>query len=111
NGFRDGMVDDFQVFARELTSLEVRHLYDGTALKEALAEGSDELFEYYLANFNPIYQKHLQDLRETRLQQSRLINPVPEVMVMQELAQPRPAFILQRGAYDAPGELVKMDTP
>ena len=30
---------------------------------------------------------------------------------MQELPQPRPAFVLKRGAYDAPGDPVQPDTP
>ncbi|MFM8358129.1 MAG: DUF1553 domain-containing protein, partial [Verrucomicrobiota bacterium] len=34
-----------------------------------------------------------------------------ELMVMRELARPRPAFILKRGAYDAPGEAVSAGTP
>ena len=114
NGFRDGMVDEFKLFNRELTALEVSHLHGSTALKDALArrsESDEQLFDFYLANFHPVYQKHLQDLREIRAQQSKLINPIPEVMVMHEMEKPRPAFVLKRGAYDAPGEPVTMNTP
>ncbi|HTG45538.1 MAG TPA: DUF1553 domain-containing protein, partial [Verrucomicrobiae bacterium] len=50
-------------------------------------------------------------LHEVRAEQSKLINPIPEVMAMREMAQPRPAFILKRGAYDARGEPVTMNTP
>ena len=32
-------------------------------------------------------------------------------MVMEEMAQPRPAYMLKRGAYDAPGEQVFANTP
>ena len=32
-------------------------------------------------------------------------------MAMEELPQPKPAYILKRGAYDAPGEPVSADTP
>jgi hypothetical protein len=34
----------------------------------------------------------------------------PTVMVMQEMAKPRPAFVLKRGAYDSPGEQVERGT-
>src|SRR3954462_865349 len=33
------------------------------------------------------------------------------MMVMQELPRPKPAFVLKRGAYDAPGDPVSADTP
>ena len=44
-------------------------------------------------------------------QENRLIADVPEIMVMEEMPAPRPAFVLKRGAYDAPGEVVPRDTP
>ncbi len=36
---------------------------------------------------------------------------LPTAMVMQELPQPRPAFVLNRGNYDAPGEPVTAGVP
>src|SRR5262249_53688890 len=36
---------------------------------------------------------------------------IPTVMVMKESAVPRGAFVLKRGAYDAPGEKVSPRTP
>jgi hypothetical protein len=36
---------------------------------------------------------------------------LPTTLVMQELPQPRPTFVLQRGAYDRPGEEVAAATP
>ena len=50
-------------------------------------------------------------LTELRKQCSSLIDPVAEIMVMKELPQPRPTFILRRGAYDAPTDPVSRDTP
>src|SRR5207344_2471597 len=35
----------------------------------------------------------------------------PTVMVMQELPEPRPTFVLKRGAYDARGETVSRGVP
>ena len=114
NGFRDGLVDDFKMFDRELTTLEVKHLHGSSALKDALAmrsENNEQLFEFYLVNFNPVYQKHLKDLHELRSKQSKLINPIPEVMAMREMDKPRSAYVLKRGTYDAPGDPVTMNTP
>jgi len=50
-------------------------------------------------------------LRELKQEKERLEDEFPTVMVMQEAAQPQPAFILKRGAYDAPGEKVERGVP
>lgn len=36
---------------------------------------------------------------------------IPTTLVMEEMAEPRPTFILVRGAYDKPGEPVTANTP
>ncbi|MEK0446238.1 MAG: hypothetical protein RLZZ399_1559 [Verrucomicrobiota bacterium] len=36
---------------------------------------------------------------------------IPTTLVMEEMKQPRPTFVLMRGAYDKPGEEVKAATP
>ena len=46
-----------------------------------------------------------------RAQRARYESQFPTAMVMEELAQPRPAFVLRRGAYDAPGERVERGLP
>ncbi|HEX5084883.1 MAG TPA: DUF1553 domain-containing protein, partial [Blastocatellia bacterium] len=51
------------------------------------------------------------DRAELRRKRERLEASFPTLMVMQELPQPRPAFTLKRGAYDAPGEQVPRGTP
>src|SRR5205085_4397135 len=52
-----------------------------------------------------------QRLRELKRRRDVFVTNLPTVMVMQELDQPRPAHVLKRGAYDAPGELVERNTP
>src|SRR4029453_9600250 len=46
-----------------------------------------------------------------RVEENALIARVPEIMVMEEMRTPRPAHRLQRGAYDAPREVVPPNTP
>ncbi len=50
-------------------------------------------------------------LRELERDRAALDTAITTVMVMQELPQPRPAFILKRGAYDARGEKVERGVP
>ncbi len=118
-GFSRGRVDEFQVFSRELTPLEVRHLYDGSSLHEALAsarsdataDGNDALFRYYLATADDKYEDALAQLRQAREAVATVVDPIQEIMVMRESSTPRPTFVLRRGAYNAPTERVRPGTP
>ncbi len=50
-------------------------------------------------------------MNELKNRKAALETSFPSVMVMQELPEPRPAFVLKRGAYDAPGEKVERGVP
>jgi hypothetical protein len=51
--------------------------------------------------------------KQRRLAEERAVleEQLPNLMVMEELPAPRPAFLLKRGAYDAPGERVERGVP
>src|SRR5690606_14431676 len=118
-GFTRGRVDDFQVFDRELTAIEVATLHDGTRLhelaskpvEELTAVERDALFEYWLSTQDGAFRDSLAALRAVREERSRTVDPLPEIMVMRELEKARETFVLHRGAYDAPRESVLPDTP
>ena len=117
--FKGGSVDDLRVFDRELSALEAAHLAGRDALHTALTIASealtpqqtDALFNYYLAAFAPETREFRQSLATVRREQNKLVTSIQDIMAMQELPQPKPAFILKRGAYDARGEPVSGDTP
>jgi Protein of unknown function (DUF1553) len=50
-------------------------------------------------------------LNELKRRKAALEITFPSVMVMQELPEQRPTFVLRRGAYDAPGEKVERGIP
>jgi uncharacterized protein DUF1549/uncharacterized protein DUF1553/concanavalin A-like lectin/glucanase superfamily protein/cytochrome c len=52
--------------------------------------------------------KKLIDLKQQKL---NFEDAIPTLMVMEELPEPRPTFLLKRGAYDAPGEKVSRGIP
>ncbi|PYL01706.1 MAG: hypothetical protein DME19_00700, partial [Verrucomicrobia bacterium] len=118
-GFKGGKVDDFRVFNRCLTPIEMAEVAGRDGLRvawkanlDSLAAGQrDALLDYYVANVYPPAKQFLADLSALRRQQSRIINPIPEIMAMEELSRPKPAYILKRGAYDAHGESVSAGTP
>ncbi len=103
SGFKNGLIDDVQVFAVALTAAEVRGTLQGAPDDVALA--------HYVARAVPAQRLALTALRQLRVQENAVAASVPEIMVMEELPSPRPAHLLARGSYDAPKELVARDTP
>jgi hypothetical protein len=102
SGFKGGAVDEFKVYDRALTAAEVAQ----EAGRPAAAD-----FEYFAAVVHEPTRKAAEELRAARKALTAFLAPIPEIMVMEELPAPKPAFVLKRGAYDAPGEPVSADTP
>ncbi|MCC6491548.1 MAG: DUF1553 domain-containing protein [Pirellulales bacterium] len=97
-GFKDGDVDDFRAYARALTPLEIAWLHNDDA---AEAAGADVL-ETYLSAFDEPSRQAAGKLRAARQKLVAAEDEIHEVSVMDELPDPRPTYILGRGAYDAP---------
>jgi hypothetical protein len=116
-GFKNGLVDEIRVFGREISPLEAAGLHAGTCQPLPVdpaslsTAGRRELMAYYLSAVDGEYRKQLAMLKELRKQQSALIDPVAEIMVMKELAKERPTYLLKRGSYDAPANRVERGTP
>ncbi len=100
-GFKQGAVDELLLFNRELTPLEASSL--GGFSCEPTAEAR---FAHYLLRGDAPYQAALEELAELRRQENELVSQVRQIMVMEELPQRRPAYVLRRGAYDARGDQV-----
>jgi len=118
NGFKNGLIDEFQVFNIELTSLEAVAVSRATEagrnlpLPPSLGRlGPLWHRDHQLARSNPDYRSTVAALREARVAENNIVNPVREIMVMQELPNRRPSHVLRRGAYDAPGEVVEPGVP
>ncbi|WP_202796962.1 DUF1553 domain-containing protein [Pedosphaera parvula] len=119
NGFKGGRVDEFKLFNRALTPMEVSLLGGqnsfsntwNTTNSQLTSVQRDNLFTFYCATiYRPGFKLNDQ-LHQLRQEQNSLINPIPEIMVMRELPQPKPAYILKRGSYDAHGDQVSANTP
>jgi hypothetical protein len=104
SGFKGGAVDEFRVYTRALTAAEVLTELGRPVPVEAL-------FDYFVAAVHEPTRQAAEGLRAARKALTALVNPIPEIMVMDELPEPKPAFVLKRGAYDARGDRVTADTP
>jgi len=118
-GFTNGLVDEFQVFNRQLAPIEVAQVHDGRTLAVALAAPAGKLtasqrkslLAFYLTNFDAEYKTQLAAVRKAREQRSSKVDRIQEIMVMREMAQPRQTHLLTRGAYNMPAQRVTAGTP
>ena len=105
SGFREGLIDDLQVFGAGLTDAEVALQDGGATITEAAR------FDYFVARVDEPSQRAAAARQTVRREQQTLESAVREIMVMEEMPAERPAFLLARGAYDAPRERVARETP
>ena len=115
HGFQGGLVDDFRVFDRELSALELSELAHPGTLAETVASrttASGELVGgWYAAALDAGSATARATLQAARLARDELAEKPEEIMVMRELAQPRTAYLLTRGEYAQRGEAVQPGTP
>lgn len=113
--FKNGGIDELKVFDRSLTSLEVLYTFDQNKALDFLAERTEEsdahLSEYITARFNKEIARLQDSLKVSRNEANALLNSIPEIMVMGDMPEPRPTYILERGLYSARGEEVEPGVP
>jgi len=118
-GFKHGAIDDFRVFNRELSPLEVFAAFSPEKAYAILARGTtdlspedrEHLFAYYLAAVDAEWRKHLDALKSARQQANAAADGLREIMVMRELPQPKKSYVLFRGQYDQRRDEVHAGTP
>ncbi|MBO0932939.1 DUF1553 domain-containing protein [Fibrella aquatilis] len=120
NYYRDFAVDELRIYTRCLTPAEMPRLAGQpdaltTALRMPAAQRTPEqrasLYTYYVTTQDRVYRAALDSTLKLRGEQFMALTNADQVMVMQERSQPKPTFILNRGAYDAPGEPVQPAAP
>ncbi len=104
-GFKNGLVDEFRVYNKELSPLEVWKLV------KMDAEASEAIQREHFAMNEKTVQEARALAQKAREERSRIQRGIPEIMVMREMPKPRPTFILNRGLYNAPQDQVPMATP
>jgi hypothetical protein len=119
SGFRGGRVDEFRVFTRELSPFEAAQLAGrsevGAAWQtpgETLSPAQRAMLKEHFVRFaSPAVRAQVETLARLRREQAKVFDAVPEVMVMEELPKPKPAYLLERGSYDRRGAEVSAATP
>lgn len=112
--FLGGGLDELKIYTKELTPLEV--YFSGNN------EASDNITSKNLKSIDSLLSRHLVEVDSSKLKNKgkrrallneriRLLDSVDEIMVMRELPELRPTYVLDRGMYDARGEVVSPSTP
>lgn len=102
SGFKNGLIDDLQVFDTRLIAAEVAG---------ALTHDDPAALDHFLSRIHPPSIAARVELARLRRRENTLVSGVKEIMVMEEMPEPRVTRLLTRGAYDAPGAVVPRDTP
>ncbi|PHN08112.1 DUF1553 domain-containing protein [Flavilitoribacter nigricans] len=115
-GIYAGQLDDFKLFSRRLSPLEVAALTGALDPMELFAEFRKQPEpEQRAALTRTWWYNHppapVEELRALRREKQELLDTVPEVMIIRELDQPRKTYVLNRGNYDEPTVEVTPGTP
>ena len=112
--FKGGGIDEVKIFNDRLSPLEIQYDFDAQGLSAIMQQPNeyrDFLESFYFLNIDPKYGTVLDTLHTLRSELNRVINDIEEIMVMSDLEQPRPTFLLRRGLYSARGEEVFAGVP
>jgi len=105
-GFRNGAVDDLQVFVEQLSAVQIAVLAGVEPPDDEEASN-----EHWLLTESAEYRSAFAELQKLREAENELVGQVRQIMVMKEMPRRRPTFVLARGAYDAPTAAVSPGGP
>ena len=105
-----GGLDDLKIHSKELSALEVLYGYQKEGMDKVLKNpGKIEharLISSFYKNSNTERKTVLSELRGKKKERIKITDPIQEIMVLGDLPEPRPTYILDRGMYDSPTEEV-----
>jgi len=104
-----GFIDDLKIYNRTLSELEVLSIFHQGNLSPSEISVT-QLKENYVLNSSRQYQKLTKKIKDLREEKNQIFDTIPTIMVMQDLDEPRPTYILDRGVYDAKLEEVNPGT-
>lgn len=110
-GFRDGCIDELQIFDWPLSNAEMASLFNRSPdrnddPKKELLQWVAERWDPFQLRGIPEYDRAVEELQVLRRDENEWISSVRQIMTMAQAVQPRTTRILERGAYDAPRDEV-----
>ena len=111
-GFRNGLIDEFNVFDLQLSQAEVAALYCVVEADRTPAMIDNKMaMEHQLLTADESVAAAREELQKARVHENELVTGIRQIMVMQHSENARPVHILERGEYTQPGEWVTAEIP
>lgn len=115
-GIFRGQLDDLRLYSRILSPLEIRELAERQSVAAALnyfrSGPEEDLRKALFQTWDALDQSDQeQQLAQLRARQISILDTVAETMIVREVEQPRPTFLLNRGNYDEPVREVTPGVP
>lgn len=105
-----GFIDELKIYTRKLSALEAAALYRSP--DEKTTRFSQKARKaHFLTNDHQAYREVAKKIKDLRSEKFRIEDTLISVMVMEDLPEPRPTFVLNRGVYDAPEQRVYPGVP
>ncbi|MCP4092258.1 MAG: DUF1553 domain-containing protein [Planctomycetes bacterium] len=103
-GFAGGKVDEVAFFDRQLSAQEL-------ALLAGREPQPADALEFELLTNDGALAAHRGTLKEARLKRDQMLDAIPTMMVMEEMAGSRKTYLLKRGSYEMQAEELSPGTP
>ncbi len=116
-GFTDGQIDEVKVYSRNLNPIEIEWIAGIGKSKANLVVNDlsdierNSLRQFYFETIDRESKIERSILQHYKAELTKNIEPVQELMVMEEMDKPKKAYLLKRGNYDMLGEEVFPNTP
>ncbi len=120
NSVFTGSLDHLKIFHRYLTPLEVAAVIQQEIDLNPGKHGSDnylgkgdenDYLDHYLNRSHPVFRRLTEELQDLVGKKLRVMESVEEIMVLEDMPEPRKTYILNRGQYNEPTEEVGPGTP
>ena len=108
-GLFSGKIDDIYLFSKDMTNLESLSLFNSYDISKRNVNETIIKNHWIESDYKILRNKaKLSTLRKNWL---KIMEPVIEVMVMEEMKKPRDNYLLNRGSYLEPSHKVGTDVP
>ena len=108
-GLFTGKLDELKFFNGVLTPFEIQSIYSENSKQKE--EVQWPVVQNHLIEKDPKILQLKKELKDNREQYLEIYEPIPEIMVMREMEEPRPTYLYNRGNYNEPLHTVEAEVP